>query len=45
MSNRQIAEELVLSVRTVDSHVERILTRLDLRTRTQIATCYVENHT
>lgn len=43
LSNRQIAEELVLSVRTVDSHVERILTRLGLRTRTQIATWYIEH--
>ncbi|QIX27759.1 LuxR family transcriptional regulator [Nocardioides sp. JQ2195] len=38
MSNRQIAERLVISNRTVDGHVERILAKLEVRTRTQVAT-------
>jgi DNA-binding CsgD family transcriptional regulator/nucleoside-triphosphatase THEP1 len=36
-SNRQIAERLVLSERTVESHVRNILDRLELSSRTQIA--------
>ncbi|MFF5965205.1 ATP-binding protein [Streptomyces collinus] len=38
MSNRQVAAELVLSPRTVDRHVENILAKLGLRSRTGIAT-------
>lgn len=38
LSNRAIAEKLVLSTRTIDGHVSRILTKLDLRSRAQIAT-------
>jgi DNA-binding NarL/FixJ family response regulator len=38
MSNRQIAERLVLSERTVESHVPSILTKLGYATRTEIAT-------
>lgn len=37
LSNRAIAESLVLSPRTIDGHVERILTKLDFASRTQIA--------
>ncbi|MBS4727438.1 AAA family ATPase [Mycobacterium sp. SM1] len=37
MSNRAIAEALVISPRTVDGHVERILAKLDFTSRTQIA--------
>ncbi|GAB2968100.1 LuxR C-terminal-related transcriptional regulator [Amycolatopsis acidiphila] len=37
MSNREIAAELVLSHRTVESHVQHILTKLDFHSRTQIA--------
>ena len=37
LSNRAIAESLVLSPRTIDGHVERILTKLDFTSRTQIA--------
>lgn len=37
MSNREIAAELVLSVRTVESHVEHILDRLGHSTRSQVA--------
>jgi predicted ATPase/DNA-binding CsgD family transcriptional regulator len=34
-TNQEIAQELVLSPRTVDMHVGNILTRLDCRTRTE----------
>jgi predicted ATPase/DNA-binding CsgD family transcriptional regulator len=37
LTNREIAAELVLSVRTVEVHVDRILTKLGFRTRTQLA--------
>ena len=36
-SNREIAERLVLSKRTVDAHVEHILGKLDFSSRAQIA--------
>jgi len=38
MSNRQIAERLVLSERTVEGHVRSILAKLGYSTRTEIAT-------
>jgi ATP/maltotriose-dependent transcriptional regulator MalT len=37
MTNRRIAAELVLSPRTVDGHVDRIMTKLGVRSRAQIA--------
>ncbi len=37
MTNRQIADRLFLSVRTVESHVRSTLTKLDLTNRTQLA--------
>lgn len=37
MSNRAIAQTLVLSPRTVDRHVERILAKLAFTSRTQVA--------
>jgi non-specific serine/threonine protein kinase len=37
LSNRAIAAELVISQRTVDGHVERILAKLGFRTRAQVA--------
>jgi DNA-binding CsgD family transcriptional regulator len=37
LSNREIAELLVLSERTVETHVQHILTKLGFRSRTQIA--------
>jgi non-specific serine/threonine protein kinase len=37
LTNRQIAEELVIAQRTVDTHVERILAKLNFDTRAQIA--------
>ncbi|KAB2348414.1 ATP-binding protein [Actinomadura rudentiformis] len=41
-SNRAIAESLVLSPRTVDGHVERILAKLGFTARTQIAAWVTE---
>ena len=38
MSNRQIADQLVLSERTVETHVRSILAKLNHGTRTEIAT-------
>lgn len=37
LSNREIAERLVLSVRTIDTHVQRILAKLGFTSRAQIA--------
>ena len=37
LTNRQVASELFISERTVDHHVERILKKLDLRSREHIA--------
>ena len=37
LTNRAIAARLCLSVRTVEVHVDRILTKLGFRTRTQLA--------
>jgi len=37
LTNRQIAETLVISERTVDAHVARILSKLEFSTRTQVA--------
>jgi non-specific serine/threonine protein kinase len=36
-SNRAIAESLVVSERTVESHVASILAKLDLRSRAEVA--------
>ncbi len=36
-SNRQIAEELVVTVGTAGVHIEHILRKLDLRSRHQVA--------
>ncbi|MGI9005382.1 MAG: ATP-binding protein [Streptosporangiaceae bacterium] len=38
LTNRQIAERLVLSERTVETHVRSILAKLNFSTRTEIAT-------
>ncbi|WP_109508557.1 ATP-binding protein [Nocardioides speluncae] len=37
LSNKEIASKLVISVRTVEAHVEHILTKLDFTARTQVA--------
>ena len=37
LTNRQIAGQLYLSVRTVEVHVDHILSKLGFRTRTQLA--------
>jgi DNA-binding CsgD family transcriptional regulator len=42
-SSRQISEELVLSVRTVDRHIGNIYLKLDVRTRAQ-ATAFAHTH-
>jgi predicted ATPase/DNA-binding CsgD family transcriptional regulator len=42
LSNREIAERLVLSVRTAEAHVEHILTKLGFTSRAQIATWVAE---
>ena len=39
-SNRQIAERLVITERSVESHVERIRSRLGFRSRAQVAAWY-----
>lgn len=40
LSNRDIAERLFLSERTVEGHVQHILRKLDVRSRTRIATWF-----
>ena len=37
LTNRDIAAQLYLSVRTVEAHIDHILTKLGFRTRTQLA--------
>jgi DNA-binding NarL/FixJ family response regulator len=37
LTNRDIAGQLYISVRTVEVHVDRILSKLGFRTRTQLA--------
>ncbi len=36
-TNREIAERLVISERTTENHVQRIVNRLGLQSRTQVA--------
>ncbi|UGT46035.1 LuxR C-terminal-related transcriptional regulator [Nocardia yamanashiensis] len=36
-TNKRIATELVISIRTAETHVEHILTKLGLTSRTQLA--------
>jgi DNA-binding CsgD family transcriptional regulator/tetratricopeptide (TPR) repeat protein len=43
LSNRQIAESLVISERTVENHVRNILARLGVATRAQIAAWAVQH--
>jgi non-specific serine/threonine protein kinase len=37
MANREIARELTLSIRTVEGHVQQVLTKLAFTSRVQIA--------
>lgn len=37
LSNRQIAEQLVISRRTVDAHVEHIFAKLGISSRVELA--------
>jgi DNA-binding NarL/FixJ family response regulator len=39
-TNRQIAEELFLSVRTIDRHVARIFEKLDVSSRAAAVSVY-----
>ena len=43
MTNREIAEKLFLSERTVEGHVERIRSKLGFRSRTEVARWAVEH--
>jgi class 3 adenylate cyclase/DNA-binding CsgD family transcriptional regulator len=42
-TNRQIAEQLVLSQRTVEAHLAHICAKLDVRSRVQVATWAIEH--
>lgn len=42
LTNRQIADRLLISCRTVESHVQHILNKLGARSRTSIAVWSVE---
>jgi pimeloyl-ACP methyl ester carboxylesterase len=42
-TNREIADKLVISERTAENHIQRVLNRLSLRSRTQIAAWAVEH--
>ena len=44
LSNRSIAEKLILSKRTVDAHIRRILNKLEVKTRAQIAAWFSVHH-
>jgi DNA-binding CsgD family transcriptional regulator/pimeloyl-ACP methyl ester carboxylesterase len=43
LTNREIADELFLAEKTVENHMGRILVKLDLRSRTQLAAYAVEH--
>ncbi|QWF77866.1 ATP-binding protein [Amycolatopsis sp. CA-230715] len=45
LSNREIAHSLVIAPRTTDTHVQHILTKLDLSNRTQLATWVLRRRT
>jgi len=42
-SNRQIADELIIGVRTAETHVQRVLHKLDLDNRAQ-AIAWARDH-
>jgi DNA-binding NarL/FixJ family response regulator len=43
MSNKEIAEQLNISINTVRSHISNMLKKLDLTNRTQLA-IYAKDH-
>jgi len=43
LSNREIAERLVISLRTAETHVDRILGKLGFTTRTRVASWFAEH--
>jgi non-specific serine/threonine protein kinase len=45
LTNRQIAERLVISVRTAETHAEHILTKLGFKSRVQVATWVSQQRT
>ncbi|MFH8223966.1 ATP-binding protein [Streptomyces sp. NPDC018057] len=45
MSNREIADELVISQRTADAHIQHILTKLGFRSRAQIVAWVMDRRT
>jgi non-specific serine/threonine protein kinase len=45
LGNREIADQLYLSKRTVDSHLEHIFTKLGFTSRTQLAAWVLERRT
>jgi DNA-binding NarL/FixJ family response regulator len=44
MSNREIAEELFVSQRTVETHISRALAKLGQRSRVELAKAVLERH-
>ena len=43
LSNREIAESMTVTLKTVEAHVTRILRKLNFDSRVQVATWVVEN--
>jgi DNA-binding NarL/FixJ family response regulator len=43
LTNRQISDQLVITERTVATHIEHILEKLDFASRTQIGVWAAEN--
>jgi DNA-binding NarL/FixJ family response regulator len=42
-SNREIADALVITERTVEGHVSNLLSKLGFRSRTQVSVWVIEN--
>jgi DNA-binding NarL/FixJ family response regulator len=45
LANREIADRLFLSVRTVETHVDRVLGKLDFHSRSQLVACVLRGET